>query len=54
MKTSKKAWESRHLKELKEQEEKMLLNAEEEELLTYTREDAYNKVNMPACVSCGF
>ncbi|XP_066466176.1 E1A-binding protein p400 isoform X2 [Tiliqua scincoides] len=43
VKTSKKAWESHHLKELKEQEEKMLLDAEEEELLTYTREDAYNK-----------
>uniref|UniRef100_A0A6J0TEC3 E1A-binding protein p400 isoform X7 n=1 Tax=Pogona vitticeps TaxID=103695 RepID=A0A6J0TEC3_9SAUR len=41
--SAKKSWESRHLKELKEHEEKTLLDGEEEELLTYTREDAYNK-----------
>ncbi|XP_065424628.1 E1A-binding protein p400 isoform X23 [Chrysemys picta bellii] len=42
LKASKKAWEFYHMKELKEKEEKMLWE-EEEELLTYTREDAYNK-----------
>ncbi|XP_072271812.1 E1A-binding protein p400-like isoform X2 [Pyxicephalus adspersus] len=42
-KTTKKKWESRHLKENKEWEEKMALEEAEEELLTYTREDAYNK-----------
>uniref|UniRef100_A0A8C8S7I0 E1A binding protein p400 n=1 Tax=Pelusios castaneus TaxID=367368 RepID=A0A8C8S7I0_9SAUR len=42
LKAAKKAWEFYHMKELKEKEEKMLWE-EEEELLTYTREDAYNK-----------
>uniref|UniRef100_A0A8C3PKG9 E1A binding protein p400 n=1 Tax=Calidris pygmaea TaxID=425635 RepID=A0A8C3PKG9_9CHAR len=37
-----KAWEVQHMKELKEKEQKMLWE-DEEELLTYTREDAYNK-----------
>uniref|UniRef100_A0A8C5XAF6 E1A binding protein p400 n=1 Tax=Malurus cyaneus samueli TaxID=2593467 RepID=A0A8C5XAF6_9PASS len=40
--TAKKAWEVQHMKELKEREQKMLWE-DEEELLTYTREDAYNK-----------
>lgn len=44
MRIAKKVWETHHLKELKAQEEKILLDGEEEELLTYTREDAYNKV----------
>ncbi|XP_054851977.1 E1A-binding protein p400 isoform X2 [Eublepharis macularius] len=43
VKTAKKVWESHHLRERKEQEERMLLDGEEEELLTYTREDAYSK-----------
>ncbi|XP_063000309.1 E1A-binding protein p400 isoform X3 [Elgaria multicarinata webbii] len=43
VKKAKKVWETHRLKELKDQEEKMLLGGEEEELLTYTREDAYNK-----------
>lgn len=43
LKTAKKAWEVQHMKELKEKEQKMLWE-DEEELLTYTREDAYNKV----------
>uniref|UniRef100_A0A8D2Q4G7 E1A binding protein p400 n=1 Tax=Varanus komodoensis TaxID=61221 RepID=A0A8D2Q4G7_VARKO len=43
MRIAKKAWETQHLKELKDQEEKMLLDGGEEEFLTYTREDAYNK-----------
>lgn len=43
LKTAKKAWEVQHMKELKEREQKMLWE-DEEELLTYTREDAYNKV----------
>ncbi|XP_035196495.1 E1A-binding protein p400 isoform X14 [Oxyura jamaicensis] len=42
LKTVKKAWEVQHMKELKEKEQKMLWE-DEEELLTYTREDAYNK-----------
>uniref|UniRef100_A0A8C3C4W0 E1A binding protein p400 n=1 Tax=Cairina moschata TaxID=8855 RepID=A0A8C3C4W0_CAIMO len=42
LKTVKKAWEVQHMKELKEKEQKMLWD-DEEELLTYTREDAYNK-----------
>ncbi|NXX65486.1 EP400 protein, partial [Spizella passerina] len=41
LKTAKKAWEVQHMKELKEREQKMLWE-DEEELLTYTREDAYN------------
>ncbi|NXS97127.1 EP400 protein, partial [Jacana jacana] len=40
-KTAKKAWEVHHMKELKEKEQKILWE-DEEELLTYTREDAYN------------
>ncbi|XP_042297477.1 E1A-binding protein p400 isoform X17 [Sceloporus undulatus] len=41
---AKTLWETHHLKEVKEQKEKMLWDEEEEEqLLTYTREDAYNK-----------
>ncbi|XP_015274457.1 PREDICTED: E1A-binding protein p400-like, partial [Gekko japonicus] len=43
VRTAKKVWETHRLKELKEQEEQMLLGGEEEELLTYTREDAYSK-----------
>ncbi|CAM4568323.1 unnamed protein product [Lepidochelys kempii] len=43
LKAAKKAWEFYHMKELKEKEEEMLWEEEEEELLTYTREDAYNK-----------
>uniref|UniRef100_A0A8C0V3D6 E1A binding protein p400 n=1 Tax=Cyanistes caeruleus TaxID=156563 RepID=A0A8C0V3D6_CYACU len=42
LKTAKKAWEVQHMKKLKEREQKMLWE-DEEELLTYTREDAYNK-----------
>ncbi|XP_075424740.1 E1A-binding protein p400 isoform X4 [Ascaphus truei] len=42
-KTTKKEWETRQLKEEKEWEERMVWEEGEEELLTYTREDAYNK-----------
>uniref|UniRef100_A0A8B9F8P8 E1A-binding protein p400 n=1 Tax=Amazona collaria TaxID=241587 RepID=A0A8B9F8P8_9PSIT len=42
LKTAKKAWEVQHMRELKAKEQKMLWE-DEEELLTYTREDAYNK-----------
>ncbi|XP_062487540.1 E1A-binding protein p400 isoform X16 [Pezoporus occidentalis] len=42
LKTAKKAWEVQNMKELKVKEQKMLWE-DEEELLTYTREDAYNK-----------
>ncbi|XP_018099649.1 E1A-binding protein p400 isoform X2 [Xenopus laevis] len=41
--TAKREWDSKHLRELKEREEMMQWETEgEEELLTYTREDAYN------------
>ncbi|CAM4568339.1 unnamed protein product [Lepidochelys kempii] len=40
-KTANREWELNHIKELKEKEDKMQLE-EEEELLTYTRQDAYN------------
>ncbi|XP_064889408.1 E1A-binding protein p400 isoform X11 [Columba livia] len=42
LRSAKKAWEVQHMKELKEKEQQMLWE-DEEELLTYTREDAYNK-----------
>ncbi|KAM4707111.1 E1A-binding protein p400-like [Discoglossus pictus] len=43
LKAAKQEWDSQHLRGLKEREEMMLWDAEEEEelLLTYTREDAY-------------
>nr|XP_033809929.1 E1A-binding protein p400-like isoform X2 [Geotrypetes seraphini] len=41
LKTAKREWEIHHLKELQTREAQML--GEEEELFTYTREDAYNK-----------
>ncbi|KAM3939883.1 E1A-binding protein p400-like isoform 2-T2 [Leptodactylus fuscus] len=40
---AKKKWEVRKLKDDKEWEEKMAWEEADEELLTYTREDAYNK-----------
>ncbi|XP_072000529.1 E1A-binding protein p400-like isoform X3 [Engystomops pustulosus] len=40
---AKKKWEVQKLKEEKEWEEKMSCEEADEELLTYTREDAYNK-----------
>ncbi|XP_040272203.1 E1A-binding protein p400-like isoform X2 [Bufo bufo] len=40
---AKKSWEVQKLKEDKEWEEKMAWEEADEELLTYTREDAYNK-----------
>lgn len=42
---AKKKWEVQRLKEDKEWEEKMAWEEADEELLTYTREDAYNKVD---------
>ncbi|XP_040203628.1 E1A-binding protein p400-like isoform X1 [Rana temporaria] len=42
-KITKKKWEALHLKENKEWEERMAWEEAEEQLLTYTREDAYNK-----------
>uniref|UniRef100_A0A7M4FPT1 E1A binding protein p400 n=1 Tax=Crocodylus porosus TaxID=8502 RepID=A0A7M4FPT1_CROPO len=42
VKSTKKTWEIQHVKQVKEREEKILWE-DEEELLTYTREDAYNK-----------
>ncbi|XP_019342180.2 E1A-binding protein p400 isoform X4 [Alligator mississippiensis] len=41
LRATKKTWEIQHVKQVKEKEEKILW--EDEELLTYTREDAYNK-----------
>nr|XP_060641634.1 E1A-binding protein p400 isoform X1 [Anolis sagrei ordinatus]XP_060641635.1 E1A-binding protein p400 isoform X1 [Anolis sagrei ordinatus] len=43
VRTAKKMWETHHLKQLKAQKDNILWDGEEEELLTYTREDAYNK-----------
>ncbi|XP_063310461.1 E1A-binding protein p400-like [Pelobates fuscus] len=43
LKTTKKKWEIQQLKEKIEWEEKIALEETEEELLTYTREDAYNE-----------
>ncbi|KAL7975776.1 hypothetical protein Chor_002418, partial [Crotalus horridus] len=63
VRTAKRKWETRHLKGLKEEEEKTFLREKEEELFTYTREDAYNKVNpvawklwtsFQACAGCAF
>uniref|UniRef100_A0A7M4FM27 E1A binding protein p400 n=1 Tax=Crocodylus porosus TaxID=8502 RepID=A0A7M4FM27_CROPO len=42
LRATKKTWEIQHVKQVKEREEKILWE-DEEELLTYTREDAYNK-----------
>ncbi|XP_069071437.1 E1A-binding protein p400 isoform X6 [Pleurodeles waltl] len=42
LKAAKKAWEIHHIKELKELETNPLWEEDEEELFTYTREDAYN------------
>ncbi|XP_075073323.1 E1A-binding protein p400-like isoform X4 [Mixophyes fleayi] len=43
LKMAKKTWEVQQLKEKKEWEEKIAWEEAEEELLTYTREDVYNK-----------
>uniref|UniRef100_A0A8C6XZK4 E1A binding protein p400 n=1 Tax=Naja naja TaxID=35670 RepID=A0A8C6XZK4_NAJNA len=43
VRTAKRKWETQHLKGLREEEEKTLLQGKEEELFTYTREDAYSK-----------
>uniref|UniRef100_A0A670ZVC9 E1A binding protein p400 n=1 Tax=Pseudonaja textilis TaxID=8673 RepID=A0A670ZVC9_PSETE len=45
VRTAKRKWETQHLKGLRAEEEKRFLEGKEEELFTYTREDAYNKVN---------
>ncbi|ETE59884.1 E1A-binding protein [Ophiophagus hannah] len=45
VRTAKRKWETQHLKGLRAEEEKMFLQGKEEELFTYTREDAYSKVN---------
>ncbi|KAG8455975.1 hypothetical protein GDO86_001967 [Hymenochirus boettgeri] len=42
LQAAKREWDSQHLRTLREREEKMQWEAEEEELFTYTREDAYN------------
>lgn len=39
-----RAWESRNTQALQEREAQLLREQEEAELLTYTREDAYNMV----------
>ncbi|XP_041423099.1 E1A-binding protein p400 isoform X2 [Xenopus laevis] len=43
LKSTKSKWEVQNLKETKEWEEEMVLEESGEDLLTYTREDAYNK-----------
>ncbi|KAM4707662.1 E1A-binding protein p400 [Discoglossus pictus] len=43
LKTTKKKWEIQQMKQRNEWEEKMVWDEAENDLLTYTREDAYNK-----------
>ncbi|XP_023692374.2 E1A-binding protein p400 isoform X1 [Paramormyrops kingsleyae] len=40
--SAKKGWEVQHLQKLKAKEEELMVLEEEEDLFTYTREDAYN------------
>lgn len=40
----KRGWEVQQLQKLKEEEEEQLMAEGEEDLFTYTREDAYNMV----------
>lgn len=42
--SAKKGWEVQHLQKLKAEEEELMVLEEEEDLFTYTREDAYNMV----------
>lgn len=44
MLTAVSAWEAQNLRALREQEARALQELEQEQLLTYTREDAYNSV----------
>lgn len=45
MECSKRGWEQQQLQKLKEEEEDRQLTEGEEDLFTYTREDAYNMVS---------
>lgn len=46
--TAVSAWEAQNLRALQEQEARALQEQEQEQLLTYTREDAYNAVRTPS------
>lgn len=55
--TAVRAWEAQNLLALQEQEARALQELEQEQLLTYTREDAYNAVRTlrgPCCFSLGW
>lgn len=45
--TAVSAWEAQNLRALREQETRALQEQEQEQLLTYTREDAYSTVCVP-------
>lgn len=62
MACSKRGWELQQLQKLKEEEEERQIIEGDEDLFTYTREDAYNMVgghrnlfesNKKWCVDCG-
>lgn len=47
MLTAVREWEARNARSLREQEARARLEQEQEQLLTYTREDAYSAVRAP-------
>lgn len=53
MECSKRGWELQQLQKLKEEEEERQIMEGDEDLFTYTREDAYNMVggNCGLCLS---
>lgn len=46
--TAVRAWEAQNLRALQEEEARAQQEQEQEQLLTYTREDAYNAVRTPS------
>lgn len=51
LKSAKRAWELQQLQKLTEEKEEQKMTEGEEDLFTYTREDAYNMVR-GLCHSC--
>ena len=49
--TAVREWEARNAQSLREQEARARLEQEQEQLLTYTREDAYSAVRAPGLLS---
>lgn len=47
---AKRGWEMQHLQKLKAQDEERMIIEEEEDLFTYTREDAYNMVGFHSLI----